>query len=131
MTNSARADFKGLLYDQDSLRLVERIFGDLGADEFRVIYRNSWTLGLKTPFKDGTLCEVAADLLAEARRSLKRQFQNKLSDSDESHFLNSLDELVQRNETLAERLLSRWQGSQQEKLAVLIDHCGYGQKRYS
>lgn len=130
MAASVAGLVKGLLYDEEALRVVERLLGDLGDEEFRQLYRSSWKSGLKTPFRDGCLGELAAELLGEARRSLHRQFQKKLSDSDESHFLDSLDELVHQGQTLAERLLAGWGGSRQEKLTLLISHCGYGQKRY-
>jgi len=130
MAASVAGLVKGLLYDEEALRVVERLLGDLGDEEFKQLYRDSWKSGLKTPFQDGTLGEVAAELLGEARRSLQRQFQKNLSDSDESHFLDALDELVRQGQSLAERLLAGWNGSRQEKLDLLISHCGYGEKRY-
>jgi len=130
MAASVAGLVKGLLYDQDALQTTERLMGDLELEEFKTVYRDSWTMGLRTPFQGGRLGEIAAELLAEARRSLKRQFESTLSDSDESHFLDALDEIVHQDQTLAERLLSRWQGDRQQKLAILIDHCGYGQNRY-
>lgn len=130
MAASVAGLIKGLLYNEEALQLIERLLGDLGDEEFREVYRASWKMGLKTPFRDGNLCEVSAELLAEARRSLHRQFSEKLSDSDESHFLDPLDELVAKRETLADQLLARWEGSRQDKLSLLLDHCGYGQDRY-
>ena len=62
-----------------------------------------------------------------AKLSLQEQFFSGQSGADESPFLNVLDEIVTSGETLAERLLSRWQGSRQEKLATLLEHCGYAE----
>jgi glutamate--cysteine ligase len=61
---------------------------------------------------------------------LQRQFRQQLSDADESHFLDPLDELVRQGTTLAERLLAGWQGGRREKLALLVAHCGYGGNQY-
>jgi len=127
MAASVAGLVKGLLYSEESLRTVERLLGDLSLEEFRALYRSSWKLGLKTPFQDGSLGEVAGDLLQEARRSLQRQFREQLSDADESHFLDDLDAIVRQDQTLAEKLLSRWQGGREEKLTLLLEHCGYGE----
>lgn len=131
MAASVAGLVKGLLYDEEALRTVERLLGDLDDEEFKLLYRSSWKTGLKTPFRGGNLLEVAGELLGEARRSLQRQYQQQLSDSDESHFLDSLDELVGRGETLAERLMAGWSGTRQEKMEVLLAHCGYGNNRFS
>jgi glutamate--cysteine ligase len=130
MAASVAGLVKGLLYDEGALRSVERLLGDLGGEQFRQLYRASWKSGLRTPFRDGSLRELAAELLDEARRSLQRQFRQQLSDADESHFLDPLDELVRQGTTLAERLLAGWQGGRREKLALLVAHCGYGGNQY-
>jgi len=56
---------------------------------------------------------------------LQEQFLAGDSGSDESCFLRVVDDIVASGETLAEQLLSRWQGSRDAKLRVLFDHCGY------
>ncbi|MEA3544092.1 MAG: gamma-glutamylcysteine synthetase, partial [Thermodesulfobacteriota bacterium] len=88
---------------------------------------SSWRDGLKTRMKDGTLQEVVAELLKIATLSLQEQFRNGDSGADESLFLRELDEIVTTGETLAERVLTRWQGDRQEKLALLFEHCGYAE----
>jgi len=127
-TASVAALYKGLLYCEDALASVESIFGDLSLAEFKTIYQTSWRDGLKAPVKDGTLQEVAATLLPVAARSLKEQFRSGLSGADESQFLTPLEEIVASGVTLAERLLARWQGSRQEKLALLLEHCDFSHR---
>ncbi|NOQ41510.1 MAG: gamma-glutamylcysteine synthetase [Desulfuromusa sp.] len=124
-TAAVAAFYKGLLYTEQGLSGVENLFSALSPEDFRILYQTSWRDGLKTRMKDGTLQEVAAELLKIATLSLQEQFHNGASGADESSFLRELDEIVTTGETLAERLLKRWQGGRQEKLALLFEHCGY------
>ncbi len=127
-TTSVAALYKGLLYCGDALAKVESIFNDLSMEEFQQLYRESWRDGLKASFRGGTLQEVAATLLPAAARSLKAQFDCGNSGADESQFLQPLEEIVTSGVTLAERLLTRWQGGRQEKLAILFEHCDFSQR---
>ena len=124
-TAAVAAFYKGLLYSDEALAAVESIFADLSVADFKLLYQHSWRDGLHTEFRQGTLREVAAELLPHAARSLTQQFESGYSGADESHFLQPLDEIVSTGETLAERLLKGWQGSRKEKLALLFAHCEY------
>ncbi len=124
-TAAVAAFYKGLLYTEQGLRGVERLFADLSPDDFRKLYRTSWRKGLKTRFRDGTLQDVAAELVKIATSSLQEQFLAGDSGSDESCFLRFVDDIIASGETLAEQLLARWHGSHEDKLRVLFDHCGY------
>lgn len=126
-TAAVAALYKGLLYTEQGLVGVESLFSALPAEDFRLLYQTSWRDGLHTRMKDGTLQEVAKELLQIATQSLQEQFRNGDSGADESCFLRELDEIVATGETLAERLLKRWQGGRQEKLALLFEHCGYAE----
>ncbi|WP_321366915.1 glutamate-cysteine ligase family protein [uncultured Desulfuromusa sp.] len=126
-TAAVAAFYKGLLYTEQGLSAVESLFSDLDLDDFRLLYQSSWRHGLKTRIKDGTLQEVATELLRVAVISLQEQFQNGDSGADESHFLRDISEVAASGETLAERLLKRWHGNRQDKLQLLFEHCGYDQ----
>lgn len=126
-TAAVAALYKGLLYTEQGLAGVESYFANLSIEDFRILYHSSWRDGLKTRMKDGTLQEVVAELLKIATLSLQEQFRNGDSGADESLFLRELDEIVTTGETLAERVLTRWQGNRQEKLALLFEHCGYAE----
>jgi len=126
-TAAVAALYKGLLYTEQGLVGVERFFANLPIEDFRALYQSSWRDGLKTRMKDGTLQEVVAELLKIATLSLQEQFRNGDSGADESIFLRELEEIVTTGETLAERMLVRWQGNRQEKLALLFEHCGYAE----
>lgn len=124
-TAAVAALYKGLLYTEQGLSGVEAIFSDLSIVDFRTLYQTSWRDGLKTRMPGGTLQEIAIELLEIAALSLREQFDNGHSGSDESHFLNSIAEVAASGETLAERLLANWRGSRKEKLELLFKHCGY------
>ncbi|MCF6265821.1 MAG: glutamate-cysteine ligase family protein [Desulfuromusa sp.] len=126
-TAAVAALYKGLLYTEQGLVAVENFFANISVADFRILYQTSWKDGLKTRMKDGTLQEVVAELLKIAALSLQEQFRNGDSGADESCFLRELDEIITTGETLAERVIVRWQGSRQEKLALLFEHCGYAE----
>lgn len=126
-TAAVAAFYKGLLYTEQGLVAGEKIFADVPNDDFRKLYKDSWRYGLKTPFRDGILQDIAAELLMIATSSLQEQFLNGDSGSDESCFLRFFDEIVSSGETLAEQLLSNWHGTRKEKLQILYKHCGYAE----
>lgn len=116
---------KGLLYDGDARHQVRRLL-DPGDDAGRMeVYRNSWRMGLRTPLGGHTLREVAAELLVVARESLVRQEPRSCPYSDETVFLDGMEEIVHSGVTLAERLLQAWHGNHEQRVAVLLAHCGY------
>jgi len=124
-TVAVAAFYKGVLYSDEVLAKVEKLFGGLSATERRRIYRDSWREGLQTDFSGGILRDVAAELLPMAVNSLQEQFRAGNSGADESQFLQPLEEIVLTGRTLAQRLLERWQGSRADKMRLLVEHCGY------
>jgi glutamate--cysteine ligase len=126
-TASVAALYKGLLYSEAALAEIESIFSEIPRDDFLKLYPDAWRNGLKARFRGGSLQEIAATLLPAAGRSLQEQFRRGSSGADESQFLKPLEEIVASGETLAERLLVRWQGDRQQKLALLFEHCDYAQ----
>jgi glutamate--cysteine ligase len=128
LTLSVAALVKGLLYDETARREAWKLFGLLDREEREILYRNSWRLGLKTPFGKRTLREGALDALALAREGLARQQKKDRRGLDESIYLEGIEEIADSGVTLAERLLARWRGTRTEKVAFLVEHCGFGTK---
>jgi glutamate--cysteine ligase len=126
LTLSVAALLKGLLYDETAREEAWKLFGTLDREEREALYRNSWRLGLKTPFGKRTLREGALDALDLARESLGRQQKKDGRGLDESVYLDGIEEIARSGVTLAERVLARWRGSRAEKLAFLVEHCGFG-----
>ena len=116
---------KGIMYDQESFQAAWDECRMDSLDEIRDSCRKAWRLGLRTPWKDGTLQELARTCLNLARDGLDRQQAQRDHERSESCFLDGLDSLIEGGETLAERLLQNWQGDRQEKFKTLVGHCGF------
>lgn len=125
LTLGVGALVKGLLYDAQARDEIRTALGTWRVEELEDICRSSWRLGLKTPVKGRTLRDVALDALAIAQRGLRRQQARRGSGLDEAVFLEGLWEIAESGSTLAERLLSRWSGGREDKIRVLLDHCGF------
>lgn len=114
---------KGLLYDNDAGRDAWTQCRPESSSELRETLQSSWRQGLHTPWRGGTLRDLARECLALARAGLHRQ---RLCDTcDEGVFLDGADEIVASGVTLAERLLADWHGDRTSKLALLKRHCGF------
>jgi glutamate--cysteine ligase len=116
---------KGLMYDKTSFRAAWELCHLDDLQDIHQASRQAWRLGLQTRWKGGRLQDLARECLKLARNGLDRQHEKRKTDHSESRFLEGLDELVESGETLAEQLLKRWHGDRENKLKVLIDHCGF------
>ena len=125
MTLAVAALSKGLLYDAAARQEIWSLLADQDEEARNALCRQAPRLGLKTPAGKRTLRELALDALAIARGGLGRQQKRNRLGRDEAIYLDEIEEIAEEGVTLAERLLSRWKGSRKEKLAVLIDHCGF------
>jgi glutamate--cysteine ligase len=65
---------------------------------------------LKTPFRGGTLRDLALEALKIAAAGLQRRDCRNAQDQDESRFLDPLIEFADANETPAERKLALFHG---------------------
>lgn len=94
----------GLLYDEqaqaDALKLVE----SMSAEEREFLRDEVPRLGLKTPYRDGTLQDLAKDVLKISREGLERRRR------EEGKYLNELDVIAESGETQAEKLLELYEG---------------------
>ena len=116
---------KGLLYDEEAFSAAWALCDPEDHQKTLDASRLAWRQGLKTPWRDGTLQDMAKACLELARDSLDRQKSCTEREQSESYFLDGLDELINGGETLAEQLLSNWHGSREEKLNALVNHCGF------
>ena len=69
---------------------------------------------LKTPFRSGTVCDIAREILAISESGLKNRKRLDEVCGDETHFLSGLKRSVEECLTPAERLLdlyhTSWKG---------------------
>jgi glutamate--cysteine ligase len=125
LTMAPSALVKGLLYDGTARQEAWNLFRFQDRAQRETLYCQSWRLGLRTPFGHRTLREAALEVLDIAVDSLVRQGRKTPSGEDESIYLDGVYEIAQSGVTLAERLLQRWRGTRKEKMALLMDHCGF------
>jgi len=104
----------GLCYDRAALDGACALVADWSSEERERLRREIPRLGLKTPFRGGTVRDVAVEVLALARGGLQRRQRLDGSGQDEAHFLETLAEIADSGRTPAERLLddyaTRWGG---------------------
>jgi glutamate--cysteine ligase len=104
----------GLLYDSAALDAAWDIVKDWTAEERQALREAVPRLGLKAPFRDGTVLDLAREVVGLARGGLARRGYLNESGRDETMFLTSLEEIVATGATPAEHLLdefeSEWNG---------------------
>ncbi|TRO95419.1 glutamate--cysteine ligase [Glycocaulis profundi] len=105
----------GLLYDDAALEAASKLVEDWTQEERVALRLGAAHCGLKTPFRNGTLQDVAKEVLAIARDGLRARKRLNLHGENEAVFLDDLDEIAASGITPAERLLERfekeWGGS--------------------
>jgi glutamate--cysteine ligase len=100
----------GLLYEQTALDAAWDMVKDWTWEEQVKMKADVPALGLKTPFRDGTVQDVAQDMLAISAEGLRlrRIYDGSL---DEVHFLDALMEIAISGRTPAEDLLDRYENA--------------------
>lgn len=104
----------GLFYDDEALAAAAALVADWSREERDQLRRDVPRLGLKAPFRRGTIQEVAKAMVGLARDGLRRRTRYDSAGQDESHFIETLAEIAETGRTAAERLLddyaTRWGG---------------------
>ncbi|VAH01715.1 unnamed protein product [Triticum turgidum subsp. durum] len=99
----------GLLYDDESLQSIIDMTSDWTKEEREMLRRKVPVTGLKTPFRDGYVRDLAEDVLQLAKNGLERRGYKEVG------FLREVDEVVRTGVTPAEKLLNlyetKWQRS--------------------
>ena len=105
----------GLLYDDASLEAAWDLVKDVSMAERNALRDGVPKQAMKTPFRGGTLRDIAREALKISVAGLKRRARLNAIGADESIFLTPLIEMVDANETAAERKLAlfhgEWQGN--------------------
>jgi glutamate--cysteine ligase len=109
------AFWAGLLYDAVALNAAKDLIRDITVEELEALRRDVPRLALKTPFRGGTLRDLALRALAISAEGLRRRARLNANQVDERMFLEPLFEFATANQTPAERKLELyygpWQGS--------------------
>ena len=100
----------GLLYDQTALDAAWDLVKDWTDEERQALRLAVPKTALNTPFRDGTVKDIAAQALAIARAGLKARNNLNWEGADEAVFLKPLDYTLETGKTPAERLLDLYHG---------------------
>tara|TARA_Y100001934_G_scaffold62027_1_gene76879 strand:- start:17098 stop:18459 length:1362 start_codon:yes stop_codon:yes gene_type:complete len=112
----------GLFYEQSALDVAWDLVKDWTWEEQVKMKDDVYTLGLKAPFRDGTVRDVAQRMLSISCEGLRlrREYDGSL---DEVHFLDALMEIVVSGRTPAEDLLDRYENDWKGDIdRVFTDH---------
>jgi glutamate--cysteine ligase len=101
----------GLLYDDEALDAAWDLVKDFSPVERHALRDGVPGQALKLPFRGGTVRDLAEEALKIAGHGLKRRARLNKHGTDESIFLEPLIEIVQANQTPAERKLELFHGA--------------------
>ncbi len=104
------AFWTGLLYDDAALDAAWDLVRVFSLAERNQLRDEVPRLALKTPFRGGTLRDMALEALKISAAGLQRRNRLSAHGSDERHFLTPLIEFAEANETPAERKLALFHG---------------------
>ena len=98
----------GLLYDADARTAAADLIKDWTAEERETLRRAVPKTALKTPFRNGTVREIASEALCISHRGLKNRARLDHVGMDESHFLQPIFQIAESGLTPAEELLAAY-----------------------
>ncbi|WP_049623731.1 glutamate--cysteine ligase [Frateuria defendens] len=101
----------GLLYDQEALDAAWDLVKDFSREERHALRDGVPKQALKLPFRGGTVRELARETLKIAAHGLERRAQLNRHGADERVYLEPLFEIVEANQTPAERKLELFHGT--------------------
>tara|TARA_R110002110_G_scaffold376568_2_gene586863 strand:- start:376832 stop:378199 length:1368 start_codon:yes stop_codon:yes gene_type:complete len=100
----------GLLYDDAALDAAVDLIADWTADEVVALRNNVPAQGLATPFRNRSMLELAREALEISRMGLRNRAQVDFWGQDETHFLATLEQIVDSGLTPAENKLAAFDG---------------------
>jgi glutamate--cysteine ligase len=109
------AFWTGIYYDSDALDAAWNLVKDWTAEEHAALRADVPKLALKTPFRNRTVQDIAAETLEISSTGLRRRNRLDSSGSDETGFLGALYEIVESGQCPAEEKLEKfhngWHGN--------------------
>lgn len=115
----------GLCYDSEALDQAWQLCRDFTAEERNTLRRQVPVHGLTTPFRGGTLQDIAREVVAIAQGGLKRRARLDASDLDERMYLDQLAEIAETGVTPAETLLDLYHGKWQASVDPVFREFAY------
>jgi glutamate--cysteine ligase len=115
----------GLLYDQSTLDAAYDLIKDWTPEERTAQVRDVARLGLRTPFRNGTLLDVARQAVELSAQGLSARAKLDHVGADESHFVNVLRRITESGKSLADEMLERYHGAWGGDINKLFDDYSY------
>ena len=101
----------GLLYDDAALTAVEALVGEVAVGQYLDLRKIVPKHGIMTPWRNGTLRDLARDVLAIARGGLRARARLDRSGRDETMYLDPLDELAAGGPSQSDAWVTLYNGS--------------------
>jgi len=115
----------GLLYDDDALAAAADLIGGWSYQEIEALRRDVPRTALKTPFRSGTVQDLAQDVLAMAKDGLARRARPDGNSRDETGFLDPLLEIAQSGVTPADEILALYDGAWNGDVTPVFEKLAY------
>jgi glutamate--cysteine ligase len=100
----------GLLYDSVAMDAAWELVKDWTADEVTELRNEVPATGLEAPFRNRQVIDIAREVLEISRQGLKNRARQDFWGQDESHFLATLEQIVDSGITPAENKLAAYYG---------------------
>lgn len=115
----------GLLYDSEALNEAEALTKDWCFEEVLKMRECVPKEGLRTPFRQTTILEIARQAVAISRKGLKNRRQYDADGLDETIFLVPLEEVIAMGQTDADKFLSFYHSCWGGTVEPLFLECAY------
>ncbi|NNE56861.1 MAG: glutamate--cysteine ligase [Hellea sp.] len=115
----------GLLYDEAALDTAWDLVKDWTEEERDQLRRNVPKMGLQTPFRGGTLQDIAKIALAISREGLKTRGRLNAHGESETVFLQDLDQFARTGKSNADVLIDKFNGEWNGDIKRVYQDCIY------
>ena len=115
----------GLLYDPAAEAAAADLIADWTVAEMAALRDEVPRSGLKTPFRGGTVGDIASQVVTIARQGLVARARRDGSGADESVYLASLEAIAASGVTRADELLAAFNGPWQSSVLPAYEACRY------
>ncbi|ESR24947.1 glutamate--cysteine ligase [Lutibaculum baratangense] len=115
----------GLLYDEQSLRAAADLVADWTVEEMQDLRDQVPRTALDTPFRGGTLADIAREVVALARAGLERRARASGLETSEACFLDDVEEIATSGRTRAQTLLELYRTTWNGDVDRIFDEYAY------
>ncbi len=115
----------GLLYDATALAAAKDLIAGWTAEEHAFLRAEVPRTGMKTPFRGGTVRDLALQVLDIATSGLRARARANMIGDDETGYLEALVEIAQSGLAPAERKLKRFFEEWGESIDPIYTHYAY------